>query len=423
MMVSPAPTPKSSGLFARLLSGTDDREALQQAAQLALQVEFTTIPAYLSAMYSIAEPGSTAYQLLRSVVVEEMFHLNQAANLLIGIGGLPKLTGDAAPSYPTYLPKANRATTPFIGLVEASPIVFGSVFAAIEAPAPPLAPPQADQYDTIAQLYEALRIGLHAYKGPDLFKPNPEGRQRIDIYLGKFGGKPVVVDSLESADFAIQQIVQQGEGHAPWGKPLDPREKWGTYNYYGMRTDGTYGPIIGTPLESTHFVKFRTIALDTANFPKTRPIVSNPKIGDFTNPEAVQKAQTFDMAYSVMLSALEAAFSTRPHPAKDPYFGVALPLMHDVMPSLARSLMSTPALENGDPDVGPFAAPTFTYMPDADIAGLGKQVDASIGMVAQSTTPAASGDRVRATADAQARLAELHVLSRASTALQRLAQP
>lgn len=420
MMANPA---KSAGLFARVLSDTDDREALQKGAQLALQVEFTTIPAYLSAMYSIAQPASNAYQLVRSVVVEEMFHLNQVANLLIGIGGLPQLTGDAAPSYPTYLPKANKDTTPFIALVQASPTVFGDVFAAIEAPAPPLAPPQGDQYDTIAQLYEALRRGLHAYKGSDLFTPNPQGRQRTDIYLGKFGGKPVKVTDMASADFAIQQIVQQGEGHAPFGKPLDPKEKWGTYNYYGLRTDGTYGPIIGTPLESTHFVKFRSVALDTANFPKTRAIVSNPKLHDFTNEEARQKAKTFNTAYSVLLKALEATFHAEPDPmfgATDPYFGVALPLMHHVMPALAHSLMSTPALKNGDPDVGPFAAPTFTYQPDADLSGLGQGVQASIRVVAQPLASPAARDRVRATADVQARTAELDVLSRASGALERM---
>jgi hypothetical protein len=419
------PPATSTGLFARVLSGNDDREALQQAAQLALEVEFTTIPAYLSALYSISQPSSNAYQLLRSVVVEEMFHLNQAANLLVALGGLPKLTGDAAPRYPTYLPKANTATTPFIGLVQASTNVFANVFAAIEAPAPPLAPPQGDQYDTIAQLYEALRRGLHTYKGPDLFKPNPDGRQRTDIYLGKFGGNPVQVTNMASADFAIQQIVQQGEGHAPFGKPLDPKEKWGTYNYYGMRTDGTYGPIIGTPLESTHFVKFRTIALDTANFPKTRAIVSNPKLDDFTNTEAREKAQAFDVAYSILLKALEATFHTKPDPmfgAADPYFGVALPLMHDVMPSLALALMSTPALENGDPDVGPYAAPTFTYRPDADIAQLGKSIASSMGLVARSPRTVATGDRVRATGDTQERIAELHVLSRAADAVGRLTQ-
>jgi hypothetical protein len=419
--------PDSSGLFSRVQAEHADRRALQEAAQLAIQVEFTTIPAYLTALYSISEPDTDAYQLLRSVVMEEMFHLNQAANLLVGIGGLPKLTGDAAPVYPTYLPKANTATTPFVGLLEASPTVFGLVFAAIEAPAPPLALPQGDNYDTIAQLYDSLKFGLQHYEGPTpLFTPNPQGRQRTDIYLGKFGGHPVEVKDMPSADFAILQIVQQGEGHAPFGKPLVPSEDWGTYNYYGKRTDGTYGPIIGTPAESTHFIKFRTVALDTANFPQTRPIVSNPRIADFTNPEAQEKAKAFDIAYSVALKALEASFRKEPDPmfgATDPYFGVALPLMHDVMPSLARTLMSTPAFLNGDPDVGPFAAPAFSYRADADLGKLRAAIGTTIAAVSQAPVLRAQNDRdrVRETRRAVARDAELHLLSRAAGAAEKLA--
>ena len=421
-------------MFSRIQKRGDNRAALQEAAQLAIQVEFTTIPAYLTALYSIKDLDSDAYQLLRSVVMEEMFHLNQAANLLVGIGGLPKLAGDAAPQYPTYLPGANEATTPFIGLLQASPDVFGLVFAAIEAPAPPLAPPQGSSYDTIAQLYDALKIGLERYDGPTkLFKPNPKGRPRTDIYLGKFGGHPVAVTDMKSAYFAILQIVQQGEGHAPWGKPLVPSENWGTYNYYGKRTDGTYGPIIGTPAESTHFIKFRTVALDTANFPPTSPIVSNPKMEDFTNHEARQKAEAFDIAYSVLLKALEATFRKPPHPlfgAGDPYFGVALPLMHDVMPSLARTLMSTPAFKNGDPDVGPYAAPLFSYRDDADLKKLRASVSATIATVSELSEPQVSGDRNRVqkpgrdrkrdTERAVARDADLHLLSRASGAIEKL---
>src|SRR5215472_16465362 len=240
-------------LFSRLRSNPDDRTALQDAAQLAIQVEFTTIPAYLTALYSISEPDSAAYQALRSVVVEEMFHVNQAANLLVAIGGLPRFTPPFAPSYPCFLPHANRETTPLIGLYRASLEVFADVFEAIETPAPSDAPPQGDHYNTIAQLYGALRQGLVRYHGqPPLFTPNPEGRQRTDIYLGKFGGKPEPIATLDNAEGAIRQIVQQGEGHVPIGKPLVPFERFGAYNQYGERTDGTYGPIIGTPYELSH---------------------------------------------------------------------------------------------------------------------------------------------------------------------------
>ena len=84
-------------LFRRLQANPADRLALQQAAQLALQVEFATVPVYLSGLYSIQDRDCVAYQALRSVVMEEMFHLNQAANLVVALGALPRFTGAAAP--------------------------------------------------------------------------------------------------------------------------------------------------------------------------------------------------------------------------------------------------------------------------------------------------------------------------------------
>jgi Ferritin-like len=410
-MAQPTPAVGFSGLFDRIRQHSDDRTPLQQATQLAVQVEFTTIPAYLTALYSITQPDSAAYQALRSVVVEEMYHVNQAANLLVAIGGLPRFTPPFAPSYPTYLPHANTGTTPYIGLYRASPGVFEDIFAGIETPATTAAPPQGDDYDTIAQLYGALRQGLHRYHGePPLFTPNPAGRQRDDIYLGKFGGRAVVVHDLETADAAIRQIVQQGEGHVPISRPLMPFERFGAYNHYGKRSDGTYGPIIGTPYELSHFLKFRTAALDNAAFPATYPIVSNARIEDLYNLVAIEKARQFDIAYSIVLKALEASFRIPATPAApDPYFATALPLMHQVLPNLARALMSTPTRADGDPQAGPNAAPIFGFRADASVAGLTSGIEGVMDLVSRNA------------ADRAARDAELRPLKRALDGVRMLA--
>ncbi len=390
-MAQTATTGVPLDLFRRLRSNPDDRSALQGLAQLAIQVEFTTIPAYLTALYSIREPDSAAYQALRGVVVEEMFHINVAANLLVAIGGLPRFTPPFAPSYPCFLPLANPATTPLIGLYRASLDVFAKVFEAIETPAPSDAPPQHENYNTIAQLYGALRQGLERYSGqPPLFTPNPEGRQRTDIYLGKFGGTPEKINKLPDAENAINQIVQQGEGSVPIGKPLVPFQRFGAYNQYGERTDGTYGPIIGTPYELSHFRKFRGVRLDPGGFPATYPIVSNAKREDFTNPDAIAMAKQFDTAYSLVLKALEATFRAPPSTdTPDPYFATALPLMHQVLPNLARALMTTPAHADGDGDAGPNAAPTFIYDPAATVAALGPGITGVMELVAANRDDAA----------------------------------
>ena len=173
--------------------------------------------------------------------------------------------------------------------------------------------------------------------------------------------------------------MQQGEGSALIGEALTATSRWGTYNHFGDRADSTYGPVIGTPYEMSHFRKFRKVALDVANFPAAFPIVSNPKRSDFSNEIALRLVETFDVAYSMMLDALERSFAApAPEPGSgsenrpDPFFALAVPLMHHVMPKLARGLMQTPMLIDGDATVGPNAAPTYLYRPGCDAHVLGQ---------------------------------------------------
>jgi hypothetical protein len=347
-----------------------DLATLRKAAQLAVKVEFTTIPAYLTGLYSISDRTSDAYQALRSVVIEEMFHVNQAANILVAIGGAPQFTGAMVPTYPSYLPSASTSASsplPYVVLAPATRAVFRNVYMAIETPAPWNAPAQGDNYQTIGQLYKALWDGLEncvtLFGESAVFQPQAEAEQRADIYLGKFGGKVLEVTDLASAQMAIQQIVAQGEGAVNDSHPLVPSQPYGAYEHYGMRTDGTYGPILGTPYELSHYYKFLTVS-NAPTLPETLPIISNPKISDFANAKAAHAAHTFNLCYSVMLNALQQSF-TASGTSRDLYFKFVLPMMHSQLPALANYLMNTPALSHGDASVGPNAAPTFEYIAGA----------------------------------------------------------
>jgi hypothetical protein len=55
---------------------------LRQLLQQAIEVEHSTIPLYLTALYSIVDSGSFAAQAVRGVVIEEMLHMTAAANVL-----------------------------------------------------------------------------------------------------------------------------------------------------------------------------------------------------------------------------------------------------------------------------------------------------------------------------------------------------
>ncbi|WDE09955.1 ferritin-like domain-containing protein [Thalassomonas haliotis] len=56
-------------------------EQLQEHLQWAVDIELYTIPFYMAAMYSIKDQGSEARRLLRSVVNQEMLHMQCAANI------------------------------------------------------------------------------------------------------------------------------------------------------------------------------------------------------------------------------------------------------------------------------------------------------------------------------------------------------
>lgn len=64
---------------------------LRQMLQMAVEVEHSVIPPYLSAMYSIVPIGTDQNwwyaDVVKGVVIEEMLHMTIAANVLNAVGG------------------------------------------------------------------------------------------------------------------------------------------------------------------------------------------------------------------------------------------------------------------------------------------------------------------------------------------------
>lgn len=81
--------------------------------QFAMEIELTTIPLYLYTMYSIntkagnqndKERSNNARNIIRDIVQQEMLHLCLAGNILLAVGGHPKLYDKAViPRYPQKL--------------------------------------------------------------------------------------------------------------------------------------------------------------------------------------------------------------------------------------------------------------------------------------------------------------------------------
>src|SRR5579862_1466980 len=92
---------RSVGELVGLPPEQHDFNWLKESLQWAVELEFATIPVYLSGMWSIEQQSGEVYNLINSVVLEEMLHLGLACNMLVAIGGKPEIT---PPTYPGGLP-------------------------------------------------------------------------------------------------------------------------------------------------------------------------------------------------------------------------------------------------------------------------------------------------------------------------------
>ena len=100
---------------------------------------------------------------------------------------------------------------------------------------------------------------------------------------------------------------------------------------------------------------------------------------------ARQRAAVFDCAYSVMLQHMELSFQQpKSADAPDPYFTVALHIMHHTMPKLALNLMSQPLSDQGDSGNGPNGAPMYRYDETASLPRLYAAIDQLIAGTKQS---------------------------------------
>ena len=194
--------------------------SLKRDLQDAIALEFSTIPPYLTALYSIKDGyNKEVYKVIRSVVVQEMLHVAQAANLLISIGGRPIIDSEEyAPSYPGHLP-AGILPGLVVSLKKASPKHISEVFMAIEYPHmnindfsfhPDLGTPLI----TLGHFYSHIRRCMT--------KLNTERNifcrecAQTQIQWPSKNSDPSsflhTVTDLNSALHAIEMIVEQGEG-------------------------------------------------------------------------------------------------------------------------------------------------------------------------------------------------------------------
>ena len=190
---------------------------LQDCLQDAVQLEFATIPLYLTALYSIKDGyNQKIYSLIRGVVMQEMLHMVQAANLLIAVGGRPKIYGTkTAPQFPTAGLPGGTLPQLEISLKRASLKHIHDVFMAIEYPHEVVNKGYSHhKVYTIGNLYSEVKQCLKTL-GDDVFYTNRTALQIHWPWHNNDYGRVFVVRDLASALEAIEEIVEQGEGAQP----------------------------------------------------------------------------------------------------------------------------------------------------------------------------------------------------------------
>ena len=312
-------------------------EDLRIALQLAIELEHSTIPPYLCALYSI-KPGENqeVASIIRSIVIEEMLHMGLACNLLVSIGGTPDLCSSRfVPTYPGSLPAGVRADLT-VRLRRCSIAQLRDVFMAIEQPGMVVEsvdgdieagnPVQPSAF-TIGWFYNKIDASLAALARCGAIEFGHADRQ-VQGWPGT--GKLFPITSLETALAATREIKRQGEGV----RPLDPDDgdhELAHYYKFAEIVQGRRLVVTGTTFSYDGDV----VPFDPDG---VWPMVDDPDVALY--PEGSRAgilAQQFAETYQSLLQGLQRVWSGEPG-----YLNQAIGAMYS-LDLAARRLMQTPS--------------------------------------------------------------------------------
>ncbi|WP_417913352.1 ferritin-like domain-containing protein [Candidatus Electronema sp. TJ] len=188
------------------------KQLVQEHAQVAAAIELYTVPFYTTVMTSIKDENSDAYKIIRGVLIEEMMHLQLAANLCVVLDTTPNLgVPDYEKDVPSLLP--GTVLNADMGPLNADTL---KVMLAIEKPeqtlgaSDPTADPNIEPkypYSSIGEMYDALLAGIMQV-GENQFSWSTERQQ---TFWGEQGYPQIIRNYLEAKE-AVAAIKAQGEG-------------------------------------------------------------------------------------------------------------------------------------------------------------------------------------------------------------------
>lgn len=198
--------------------------------QYAVDLELWTIPFYMSAMYSIKDKNSNAYQLIRSVLNQEMLHLQSAANIANAYGLSPEINvpvyqGQKVPHLDFNLDPAQivHEYEPYTAEIGALDLSHINAMCLIELPDFEADKQSAsdhiqlfdkpEEYGTIGAFYKALLHMAEQHQDKII-----GGVKQIDFFAPFYRNAPslIVTDSgqagFSQVELLINLITDQGEG-------------------------------------------------------------------------------------------------------------------------------------------------------------------------------------------------------------------
>jgi len=267
-------------------AGISSLDDLKAALQTAMQLEFSTIPPYLCAEWSIDydnDPDSVV-TMIHNVVIQEMYHFALAGNILSAIGGTPVIANASfIPSYPTNTLPGGIAQKLAVDLQPLSSAQL-QVFMQIEYPQFPPIALAAPAPATIGAFYDAIATSLSTVK--PAINPNAN--------FAQFGTAVGPIKSVDDALAAIQLIKAEGEGTAQ--SPDQPA------------VDGT---------QLAHYYVFKQIdkgkqLVQVGNkWDFVGPPIQFPKVFNFTKSTATPNpSAAFNQQLADLLTSLQACWTS-----------------------------------------------------------------------------------------------------------------
>jgi hypothetical protein len=323
---------------------------LRRKLQLAIELEHSTIPPYLYALYSIRTGRNVEIAaLMLSVIKQEMLHMSLDCNILNAIGGAPKIDDPRfIPHYPGPLPGGVESGL-VVPLAPLSKQVVSDVFMVIESPDTTLdGDPPSEEGITIGQFYRHLQAEIVALnRKRNIFTGDPARQLRVGFVELQDAG----VTDQASALAAIDMIVEQGEGTRT--NPLDPEGEFAHYYkfaeiYHGRKL--VPNPDLAAAAQAPWVFEGHRIVFEPDG---VHPVIVNPTRAAYADHPYLQDLNaTFNRGYSDLLRKLHRVFNGAPD-----WLGPAL-LGMQALKQQAQLLMTQEVVP------GQTAGPTFDYVPD-----------------------------------------------------------